>query len=202
MSAEVSTKKYSHVNLIAKIAILGAIAVIIMLFEVAIPFFPPFYKLGLDEVIVMIGGFALGWLPATIIEALKVILNLLLNGTMTGGIGELANFIMGCSFVVPAAYIYQHKKTMKNAIIGMCIGTLSLVVIGALVNYFIVLPLYAGVFGWPIETIIEMGTKLNASVTDLKTFVLLMNCPFNLIKGVLSSLIVFISYKKISPLLK
>ena len=121
---------------------------------------------------------------------------------MTGGIGELANFIMGCSFVVPAAYIYQHKKTMKSAIIGMCIGTLSLVVIGALVNYFIVLPLYAGVFGWPIETIIEMGTKLNASVTDLKTFVLLMNCPFNLIKGVLSSLIVFISYKKISPLLK
>ncbi len=202
MSAEVSTKKYSYVNLIAKIAILGAIAVIVMLFEVAIPFFPPFYKLGLDEVIVMIGGFALGWLPAIIIEALKVVLNLLLNGTMTGGIGELANFIMGCSFVVPAAYIYQHKKTMKSAIIGMCIGTLSLVVIGALVNYFIVLPLYAGVFGWPIETIIEMGTKLNASVTDLKTFVLLMNCPFNLIKGVLSSLIVFISYKKISPLLK
>lgn len=189
-------------NLIAKIAILGAIAVIVMLFEVAIPFFPPFYKLGLDEVIVMIGGFALGWLPAIIIEALKVVLNLLLNGTMTGGIGELANFIMGCAFVVPAACIYQHKKTMKSAIIGMCVGTLSLVVIGALVNYFIVLPLYAGVFGWPIETIIEMGTKLNASVTDLKTFVLLMNCPFNLIKGVLSSLIVFISYKKISPLLK
>lgn len=202
MSAEVSTKKYLNVNLISKIAILGAIAVIVMLFEVALPFFPPFYKMGLDEVIVMIGGFALGWIPAIIIEALKVVLNLLLNGTMTGGIGELANFLMGCSFVVPAAYIYQHNKTMKSAVIGMGIGTLSLVIIGALINYFIVLPLYAGVFGWPIETIVEMGTKLNASVTDLKTFVFLMNCPFNFIKGILSSAIVFITYKKISPLLK
>lgn len=202
MSAAVSTKKYLNTKMIAKIAILGAISVIVMLFEVALPFFPPFYKLGLDEVVVMIGGFALGWVPAIIIEALKIVLNLLLNGTMTGGIGELANFIMGCAFVVPAAVIYQRDKSMKHALIGMLIGVISLVIIGGLVNYYIVLPIYAGVLGYPIDTIIEMGTKLNANITDLKGFVFLMTTPFNLIKGIITSLIVFISYKKISPLLK
>lgn len=202
MSAAVSTKKYLNTKMIAKIAILGAISVIVMLFEVALPFFPPFYKLGLDEVVVMIGGFSLGWIPAIIIEALKIVLNLLLNGTMTGGIGELANFIMGCAFVVPAAVIYQRDKSMKHALIGMLIGIISLIIIGGLVNYYIVLPIYAGVLGYPIDTIIEMGTKLNANITDLKGFVFLMTTPFNLIKGIITSLIVFISYKKISPLLK
>lgn len=201
MSA-VSTKKYLNIKMISKIAILGAIAVIVMLFEVVIPIFPPFYKLGLDEVVVMIGGFALGWVPAIMIEALKVILNLLLNGTVTGGIGELASFIMGCAFVVPAAIIYQRDKTMKHALMGLVVGTISLVIVGGIVNYYIVLPIYASVLGYSIENIIEMGTKLNASVTDLKGFVFLMTTPFNLIKGIICSFIVFISYKKISPLLK
>lgn len=202
MSAAVSTKKLLNVRMISKISILSAIAVMIMLFEFAIPLFPPFYQLGLDEVIVLIGGFALGWIPAILIEALKIVLNLILNGTITGGIGELANFIMGCAFVVPAAYIYQRDKSMKHAFIGLIIGTISLVVIGAVVNYYIVLPIYVSVLGYTMDTIIDMGTTLNASVTDLKSFVLLMTVPFNLIKGAISSIIVFLSYKKISPLLK
>ena len=77
MSAGVSTKNRSRmsVNTIAKVSILGALAFLVMLFEIPLPFAPAFYKLGFDEVIVLIGGFALGPWAAVCIEALKIALN-------------------------------------------------------------------------------------------------------------------------------
>lgn len=201
MSAAVSTNKYST-RTIASIGVLSALAVIVMLFEIPLPFLPPFYKLGFDEVIVMIGGFALGPLAAVWIEGIKIILNLMLNGTITAGVGEFANFLMGCSFVLPAAIIYKHNKTRKNALKGLIVGSLSLVIVGCFLNYFIVLPMYSKLLPMPMDALIDIGTKLNGSVDSLFTFVVMMTAPFNLIKAVLSSLIVFLSYKKISVILK
>ena len=87
------TKKSISTVMIAKIAMLGALAAVVMFFEVPIPFVPPFYKLGFDEVIVMIGGFAFGPMAAAAIEAVKILLNFLMNGTDTGGIGELTRCV-------------------------------------------------------------------------------------------------------------
>ena len=89
MSAYVSTKSRMSVQTIAKISILGALAFLVMMFEIPLPFAPDFYKLGFDEVIVLIGGFALGPWAAVCIEALKIALNLLIGGTITMGVGEL-----------------------------------------------------------------------------------------------------------------
>ena len=72
MSAYVSTKSRMSVHTIAKISILGALAFLVMMFEIPLPFAPAFYKLGFDEVIVLIGGFALGPWAAICIEALKI----------------------------------------------------------------------------------------------------------------------------------
>ena len=98
-----------------------------MLFEFPLAFVAPsFYKLDLSECIVMIGGFAMGPLAAGIIELLKNLLNLLINGTVTGGVGELGNFLVGCAFTVPAAVIYKVKKTRGGALIALSVGTASL----------------------------------------------------------------------------
>lgn len=194
------SKKF-NVSLIAKIGILSAIAAVIMLFDVPLWFAPPFYKVDLSEVVVLIGGFALGPLSAIFIELIKILLNFLLNGTMTAGIGEISNFILGLSFVLPAVYIYRHKKSMKNAIIGMSIGTLSLVIMGGLINIYVLLPVYANVFGIPISALVEMGTKVNSNITDLYTLILFAVVPFNIIKGIVTSLVTLLLYKKLSPLL-
>ena len=187
---------------IAIIGMLGAISVVLMLFEIPLPFAPSFYKIDLSEVPVLVGCFALGPMAGVLIEFIKVLLNLLINGTMTAGVGELANFIIGCSFCVPAGIIYKRKTTKRGAIGGLVFGTLVMTFLGCFINAYIMLPAYAKAFSWPLDTIVEMGTKVNANITDLFSFVIFAVVPFNLLKGIVVSIIVLLIYKKISPIIK
>ena len=187
---------------IVTIGMLGAIAVVLMLFEIPLPFAPSFYEIDLSEVPVLVGCFAMGPIAGILIELVKIILNLVVNGSVTAGVGELANFCIGCSFCIPAGIIYQHKKTKKSAMIGLISGTLIMTFLGCFINAYVMLPTYAKAFKIPIEGLIEMGTKVNASITDLFTFVMFAVVPFNLLKGVLVSIIVILVYKKISPIIK
>ena len=184
-----------------KIAILTAISAIIMLFEFPLPFAPSFYELDLSEAVILMGGFAMGPLAAAIMELRKNLLNLLLNGTITAGVGELANFVMGCALVVPASLIYKYRKTLKGAIIGLVTGTLSLVVIGCIMNYFVMIPAYVALAHFPLEAILSMGAEANGMVNSLGTLVLFAVAPFNLVKGVACSLINLLLYKRLSKIL-
>lgn len=187
---------------IVTIGMLGAIAVVLMLFEIPLPFAPPFYEIDFSEVPVLVGCFALGPVAGILIEFVKILLNLVINGSATAGVGELANFCIGCSLCIPAGIIYQRKKTKKGAMVGLISGTLIMTFLGCFINAYIMLPTYAKAFKIPIEGLIEMGTKVNASITDLFTFVMFAVVPFNLLKGVLVSSIVILIYKKISPIIK
>ncbi len=191
-------KKIS-VKTITKVGVLSAIAVIVMLFEIPLWFAPSFYKIDLSEVVVLIGAFALGPVAGAMIELIKVLLNLVFNGTITGGIGEAANFIIGCAMVVPAAIIYKKYKTIKGAIIGLIIGIVSMTVLGSLLNYVVILPVYAKLM--PMEAIINAGNMVNKNIVDLKTFVLYAVAPFNILKGIISAVITLILYKKLSKVL-
>jgi riboflavin transporter FmnP len=193
--------KRGYVKELTKISVLAAVAAVLMLIEFPLFFAPEFYKLDLSEVAVLIGGFALGPVPAIFIELIKVLLNLALNGTVTGGVGEAANFIIGCSFVLPASIIYYKNKTMKSAIIGMIAGVAMMAVVGSLANYFVLLPVYAKVFGMPIQVFIDMGNALNSSIVDLRTFVLFAVVPFNVVKGIIVSAVTILIYKRLSPVL-
>ena len=188
---------------LVEIGMLGAIATVLMLFEFPIPFIaPPFYEMDLSEVPVLVGAFALGPVAGAMIELIKVLLNLLINGTNTAFVGETANYIIGCSFIIPAAAIYKHHKTKKNALVGMIVGTITMAVLGCFINAYVLLPTYAAAFGMPIDTIIEMGSTINANITDIMTFVVIAVAPFNIIKGIVVSLITMLIYKHISPILK
>ena len=194
--------KKLNTKMIAQIGMLAAIAVVLMLFEIPLPFAPSFYEIDFSEVPVLIGAFTMGPLAGGIIELVKIILNLCINGTVTAGVGEFANFVIGCALVLPAAIIYKRKKTKKVAMIGLVTGTLFMTFAGCFINAYIMLPTYAKAFGMPIDALVEMGSAVNASITDLFTFVMFAVVPFNLLKGVLVSIIVLLIYKKISPILK
>ncbi len=182
-----------------KIAILSALAFILMLFEFPLPVAPSFYKLDLSEVPVLVGGFALGPIAAIVIEALKNVLNIIFTGSTTAYVGELANFIVGCAFVVPAAIIYKRNKTKSSAIKGLIVGTICLVIAGALMNVYVLLPLYSRFM--ELDKIIEAGNMIFKGVKDVSTFVLFCVVPFNLIKGIIVSAITALVYKRVSPLL-
>lgn len=191
----------TRVQWIAKVSVLAAIAFVLMLFEIPLPFAPSFYKLGFDEVAVLLAGFSMGPAAGACVEVLKILLNLMFQGTDTAFVGELSNLIIGLSFVLPASYLYQRNKNRKNAYLGMVVGTISMAVIGAAANYFIALPAYSYFYGLDMNVIIGMGTVILPLVTNKLTFVLFMTAPFNLLKGFLVSLIVGVIYKRISPLL-
>ena len=197
-----NTKNKTNVKKIAQIGMLGAIAVVLMLFEIPLPFAPVFYEIDFSEVPVMIGCFTMGPLAGAMIEFIKILLNFAVNGTSTAGVGEVANFLIGCALVVPAALIYQKKRTKSGAIVGMVTGTLFMTFVGCFLNAFILLPVFAKAFGRPIDALVEMGTAVNRHITSLSTFVIFAVAPFNLLKGFLVSLIVLLIYKKISPVLK
>lgn len=188
---------------LVEIGMLGAVATILMLFEVPLPFIaPPFYEIDLSEVPVLIGAFALGPVAGATIELIKILLNLLINGTMTAFVGEIGNFFVGCAFIIPAAMIYKKQKSKKNAILGMVVGTIFLAISGCFLNAFILLPAYAAAFGMPISAFVEMGTAINPAITNVFTFVVIAVAPFNLIKGAIVSVVTLLLYKHISPLLK
>ena len=197
-----NSKKKLSTKMVAQIGMLGAIAVVLMLFEIPLPFAPSFYEIDFSEVPVLIGAFSMGPMAGVLIELIKIILNLCINGTVTAGVGELANFVIGCAMVLPAAIIYKRKKTKKGAVIGLVTGTLFMTFAGCFINAYVMLPTYAKAFGMPIEALVGLGSAINASITDLFTFVMFAVVPFNLLKGVLVSIIVLLIYKKISPILK
>ena len=197
-----NTNKKMTTRAITQIGMLGAIAVVLMLFEIPLPFAPSFYEIDFSEVPVLIGCFSMGPAAGAMIEFVKIILNLVINGTKTAGVGEIANFIIGCSFCVPAGIIYKTKKTKKNALLGMAAGTIFMTILGCFINAYILLPTYAAAFKMPIESLVEMGTAVNANITSLFTFVVFAVVPFNLIKGVLVSILTFLLYKRIERLLK
>jgi len=188
----------TSLNSLVKISLLGAMAFILMLFEFPIPGFPPFLKLDFSDLPALIGAFALGPVSGIIIELIKNILNFLIHGSTTGGIGEIANFLVGGVFVYVASLIYHKDKTRKNAIIGLIVGTISMTVIAGVFNYYVLLPLYAKLFGGAENVIAASGSK---NITSFMSLIVIGITPFNIIKGVVVSIITFASYKKVSPLI-
>ena len=208
MNAQTTAKQTSKMSQIGKtrymvqVAMLGAAAVVLMFFDIPLPFAPSFYKIDLSEVPVLIGAFAMGPLAGAAIELIKILLNLVMKGSTTAGVGEVANFLIGCAYVMPAAWIYKTQKTKKNAMIGMAVGTVFLAAAGGLLNAFVLLPAYGKAFGMPIEAFIEMGGAVHSSVNSLLSFAALIIFPFNIFKYTLTSLIIFFIYKRIRVVLK
>ncbi|MDI9514501.1 MAG: ECF transporter S component [Clostridiaceae bacterium] len=197
----------SKAKFIAKVGVLSALASAIMFIETPLPFMPPFLKLDLSEIIVLLGAFALGPLAGVAIELVKNLVHLPFS--ITGGVGEFANFVVGCALVVPAALVYKRNKTMKTAIKGLVIGSLSMVVLASLINYFVMIPLYVEIFAkqfnitaeQSMQSIVQMSAEENQGIMDFKTLILFGIVPFNIVKVIIVSLLTFVSYKRVSPLL-
>ncbi|SMC42638.1 ECF transporter S component [Papillibacter cinnamivorans] len=201
-SAAVNSRQRIATNTLVKIAVLGVIARIVMFLEFPLPLFPTFLKLDLSDIVCLIGAFALGPIAGMGIEFVKCLLHVLTGGlASTGGVGDLANFIVGSAFVVSAGWYYKTHKSKKGAYISLLIGAVALPVAGALVNYFVTLPLYALVLGFTEEMIVGMSSAVIPAIHDKLTLILYAFTPFNLIKSIIICLITLPLYKKLSPLL-
>ena len=174
--------KTLNTNRFIKLSLLSAIAVILMYIDFpVIPIFP-WLKIDLSDVPALMGAFAFGPLAGVIIELMKNLLILIVKGTGTGFVGELANFLVGVALVWPAALVYKKNKTKKTAILGVVLGVLCIEVVGILANVYLLLPAYG----------------MAMSKTELMQYVTVGLIPFNGIKSILVCGITYALYKKVS----
>jgi len=194
-------RSLSNTHYITYTAIFSCIAGVLMFLEIPLFFAPSFYKIDLSEIPVLICTFYLGPVAGVLCEFIKIVLKLLLKGTTTAFVGDFANFAVGCSFVLPASFIYNTKKSRKSALIGMLVGTIVLTIFGSFFNAVYLLPKFADLYGMPLDAIVGMGTSVNKHITSVSTLVLFAVVPFNLLKGIIDSILTFLLYKRISPIL-
>ncbi len=186
---------------IVKTGLLSAAATVLMFIEFPLPVFPAFLQLDLSEVPALLGSFALGPMAGILVELIKNLLHIAIKGTSTAGVGELANFLVGIAMVVPAGIMYRKKKTKHTAVVSMIVGTVLMAVVGCFFDYYALFPMYKTLMGIPMDSIIEMGSKLNPMIVNLKSMMVLCVAPFNILKGLIVSLITLLLYKKLSPIL-
>jgi riboflavin transporter len=184
---------------LTKISILSVLAFVLMFLEFGLPFFPGFLMLDFSDLPALIGAFAMGPVAGILIQLVKNLLHFMTK-SWSGGVGELANFMVGIFYVVPAALVYHYKKDRKHAIIGVLVGTLCMTLLGAFANYYVLIPMYSQFM--PIDAIVEMGSVVNSRIVDVRTLVIYGIAPFNLFKGLVIAGMTLLIYKRISPLLK
>ncbi len=180
----------------------GAIAFVLMFFSFGVPVLSPFAEFDLSALPELIGGYVLGPLGAVYITTIKLLLKLLFQGTSSMFTGEVQNFILSLSYVLPAILYYRKHKTKKGAVIGLVIGSIVSVVMAVLTNLYLIFPAYIKLYGMNWDGIIEICTAANPMITNIPTFVAFSVIPFNVISRGVSSIIAVLVYKKISVPLK
>lgn len=181
-------------------AIFAAIATILMQFEFPIPFMPPFLKVDLSGVAILIGAFIFGIGPGIAMALIKDLIHATM--TQTGGVGELQDFILLTILVIVTVSVYKWHHTRKGALLGCVLGSLAMSIAGMLTNYFFIIPFYSKVIGMPLETIFAACSAVNPYITGMETYLLLGVLPFNLIKCGFITMAVMLVYKKLSVFIK
>ena len=186
----------SAVFVMTRCGILAAMAVILYYIEIPVV---AFYKLDLSTLPAILAGFAMGPLPGVAVVVIKNLVHML--GTSTACVGEMADIIMSSCFIIPASLIYRRRKDRKSAVLSMAVGTVLMTIAGVLVNYFILIPAYQTLMTLPLEVIVGMGTKVWSYIDNTVKLVIFITAPFNILKGAVLSVVTYLLYKRVSPLL-
>lgn len=181
-------------------AMLSAVACVLNLFDFPIPFLiPTFVKMDLSDLPELLAAFALGPWYGVAVTFLKNLLKLVIKGTTTVYAGELFSFLLGSAFSLTAGLIYHRNKSRKGAIWGCLVGTVVMALLSIPCNYYITYPVYSKFMS--VDKIIAAYQALRPGVNGLFECLVVFNAPFTLLKGLLSSLVCFLIYKPLSPIL-
>lgn len=185
-------------QVLAATAVLSAISYILAFLEVPVPLSPSFARMDLSDFPALIGAFAFGPVAGILIELIKNVLQLF--SSSTGGVGEIANFLMGASYVIVAGMIYRKHKTKKRAAVSCVLASIAMGIMAAITNYFILLPLFETFM--PLNQVIAAFGEFLPFIHTKLDVVLYNAFPFNVLKGLVIGALTMVSYKHLSPILK
>ncbi len=175
-------KRFSAKRL-AFMAVFVALSYVVSFLE--IPLFPaaPFLKIDFGNVFILLVSFLLGPIEGIVVCVLKECLRML--GSSSGGIGELANILVTCTYLLLPSVIYRFHKGLKVVMLSLGGACLLGTGMALITNRFINFPLYMGA---------------GAAVAFFELFGIIV--AFNLIKTVSVSGLTLLLYKRLSNFLK
>ncbi len=195
--------RYFSSTRIAAIAVLSALSAVLYIFNFPITAIFPFWlELNFSDIPALIGTFALGPFSGAIIVAVKILLKLIIIGTDTMFVGDLADLIIGCAFVVPAGLIYKKHRTFKGALAGLAVGAVCSTAIGILANWLILIPFYIQFyFNGSWDVLLGTMSSIFGEVTQDTFYAYYLWAsvlPFNAMRCIVAILVVLPIYKHIS----
>ena len=197
-------REYSHVKMISRVAVFGAMSAILYLvpaLKIKLPFFPSFLELHFDEIPAFIAGFAYGPFAGFAVIALKTVLKLPMSSTLL--VGELTDLILSSLYVCTAAFIYQKRRNLGGVAIGFSIATILQVVAAMVLNVYIMIPFYSTVMGFPIPALLKLMQAAIPAISDTGwSYAFFAVLPFNLLKDAIVIAITFIVYRSLHKYLR
>lgn len=195
-----NVKNKVNVRAMVVVSILGVLSFILMMFRFPLPFAPGFMDIDISEMPALLASFSMGPFAGFLVVVVKVVLKMF-SGSSTIYVGELSNLIVSSTFVVSAGFIYKNNKTKKGAIIALVSGAVIMSIVATLSNYFVIFPMYGRLMGITMQGFAETVAEINGLVTDFKTLMLFSVLPFNLVKGLVTSFVTYLLYKRVRPIL-
>lgn len=169
-------------------ALLVAIAFIFTYFEFPILPSVPWLKLDFSMVPLLLGALALGPGTGVLLTALLQVI-LFATKSSTGGVGEIANFIVISTMIVVVSLVYKKHRNFTGLVTGLLLGTLGFTLAAVLANKFILVPLF-----FPGE--------FPGGQAAYETYLYRMVPLFNAIKGVSVALLSALLYSRLERFLK
>ncbi|MCL2633911.1 MAG: ECF transporter S component [Oscillospiraceae bacterium] len=183
--------KKTDIKKLVTLSMLCAMAYTVMFVFKGTPPLMPFPPLKFDpkDVVILLGGFLYGPLAAVAMSAVVSVLEMV-SVSATGWVGCIQNIVSTCAFVVPACIIYQKRKTLGGAIVGLSVGVISVTIIMTLFNYIFV-PIFMAT---PEVSVAEWRERT-------KGLLLPVFAPFNLFKSSANAVIVILLFKPVTSAL-
>lgn len=187
---------------LATTAILAAMATVLFFWEMPVPLMPSFIQFDFSLLPCLIGSVALGPLSGITIALFKDLIHLFAKGiSTTGGIGDLADFFVCITVILPSSLIYKKTPNIKGLILGLTVGSVaSGVVSGLILNALIIYPLYDK-FLLPMTAILNMYKQIRPSSSGLWEVLAIFNMPYTFLKCAIISVIAVIIAKPLESIL-
>lgn len=189
-------KKRFTTKEIVFVGLLSALSYVLMLLES--PPFIGFLRLEFSDIPAIIGAFSYGPMAGVLIELIKNLIKAI-TASKTAFVGELANFIISVAYVVPASIFIRRLAGKYKAPMTFALATISMTVIGFVTNYFVLVPMYANLYGG-MDSILAAATMI-PGINDKFTLILYGITPFNLVKGIFIGFVGHYTYKGVRRML-
>lgn len=178
---------------LTSIGAMAALACVLMFIKFPIAYIG-FLELELSDVPAMLCALTYGPMAGVFVELVKNLIHVMATNTAT--VGEIANFTISSSYVLGVSLVYKYAKSNKKQLYGYITGTVCLIVSGVLINYFVTLPMYVQLyFGGNEGALYGMASAMVPAIQDMKTLLLLGFIPFNLVKGMVVSIVTYYVWK-------